>query len=107
MQELALIGLGDVDQLKIVESDKPKLKNGEVLVKVAFCGFNHLDLLIRSGKRPGPKSFPHVLGSEIVGTTESGQKVAVYPWTFCGECQPCRSGHENICDNGGTIGRTS
>lgn len=85
----------------------PKPVKGEVLVCVAYCGLNHLDLLIKQGKRVGPKNFPHILGSEIVGTLESGDAVAVYPWTFCGRCLQCRSGNENICDEGGTIGRTS
>lgn len=38
---------------------------------------------------------------------ENGDTVAVYPWIFCGRCFQCKSGNENICDNGGTIGRTS
>ena len=108
MKTLLLTRTGMINNLVYTCSvDIPVLQHDEVLVKVKFCGVNHLDLLIRSGKRPGPKAFPHVLGSEIVGELASGEKVAVYPWTFCGECQSCRTGHENICDQGGTIGRTS
>ncbi len=86
--------------------DRPVPAANEALIKVKFCGLNHLDLLIQQGKRPGPKIFPHILGSEIVGTTAQGDNVIVYPWTFCGKCFQCKSGNENVCDNGGTIGRT-
>lgn len=102
-----MTGVGDLDVLDVVDISQPKVPAGNTLVKVIYCGVNHLDTLIRSGKRPGPKTFPHILGSEIVGELESGEKVAVYPWTFCGECEQCSSGNENICDNSGTIGRTT
>ena len=85
----------------------PEPGKDEALVRVIYCGVNHLDLLVKQGKRAGPTNFPHILGSEIVGTIDSGDNVAVYPWTFCGKCRLCRSGNENICDRGGTIGRTS
>lgn len=89
MQAVVQTGIGGINKLKLTSLDIPKPKKDEVLVKVLYCGVNHLDVLIRSGKRPGPKSFPHILGSEIVGEV-NGQKVAVYPWT----------------KDGGTIGRT-
>lgn len=89
MQAVVQTGIGGVNKLRCITIDVPSPKKDEVLVKVLYCGVNHLDVLIRSGKRPGPKSFPHILGSEIVGEV-GGQKVAVYPWTA----------------DGGTIGRT-
>lgn len=85
----------------------PTVPSDHVLVRVSYCGVNHLDLLIKQGKRIGPKQFPHILGSEIVGTIESGERVAVFPWMFCSKCNLCKSGNENICDQGGTIGRTT
>lgn len=95
-------------KLKYSEIASPKPNKDEVLVRVLFCGLNHLDLLISQGKRTGPKNFPHILGSEIVGIDMSNNKtVAVYPWNFCGSCKMCRKGFENMCDVGGTIGRTS
>lgn len=90
MQAVVQTGIGGINKLKFTYLDIPSPKKDEVLIKVLYCGVNHLDVLIRSGKRPGPKSFPHILGSEIVGELD-GQKVAVYPWT----------------KDGGTIGRTS
>ncbi len=110
MRAAVINGVGN----KVIIRDVPVPK-GEVLIRVAYCGLNHLDLLIRDGKRLGPKSFPHILGSEISGTVEKsttpkfkrGDLVVVYPWTFCGKCVHCMQGNQQICDVGGTIGRTS
>lgn len=98
-------GIGGVEKLEYTSIDTPTSRKDEVLLKVLYCGVNHLDFLIREGKRSGIPSFPHVLGSEIVGEYE-GKIYAVYPWTFCGTCQQCKNGNERICDRGGTIGRT-
>lgn len=116
MNAVVLSGIGAIDTLHYQTIPSPQPQKGEALIKVAHCGVNHLDLLIRAGKRPGPKHFPHILGSEFVGTIENingpakefhiGDQVTVYPWTFCGKCNQCKSGKEQICDFGGTFGRT-
>ncbi len=98
-----------------VDLSLPGIKSGQILVKVVYCGINHLDFLIQQGKRPGPKAFPHILGSEIVGIVENSSsgsfkkndKVAIYPWTYCGKCTQCNSSNPQLCDTGGTIGRTT
>lgn len=117
MKAVLLTKIGIAENLIYKSIDTPHPAKNEALIKVKYCGLNHLDLLIKQGRRPGPKNFPHILGSEIVGTVESintkntavkkGDAVAVYPWTFCGKCKQCLSGNENICDNGGTLGRTN
>lgn len=116
MKAVLLTNIGLSDNLIYKSIDTPQPVKDEVLIKVKYCGLNHLDLLIKQGKRPGPKSFPHILGSEIVGeiklvnskntAVKTADIVAVYPWTFCGKCKECSKGHENICDQGGTLGRT-
>jgi len=105
MKAALLTGIGGLDKLVYSEIETPPVKSGYALVKVKYCGVNHLDILIRQGKRQGPRKFPHVLGSEIVGEV-AGEKVAVFPWIFCGKCKYCKNGNENLCDNGGSIGRT-
>ncbi len=113
MKAVVFSEIGETSVLSYTTIDTPKLKPEEALVKVLYCGINHLDILIRQGKRPGVPSFPHILGSEIVGVIETGagefQKgdhVVVYPWIFCGKCDECKNGNEQMCDNGGTFGRT-
>lgn len=117
MKAIVLTKLGNTENLIYRSIETPHPSKNEALIKVKYCGINHLDLLIKEGKRPGPKLFPHILGSEIVGIVASinnnkaqfkvGDTVAVYPWLFCGKCHQCLTGNENICDIGGTIGRTS
>lgn len=114
MDALVLLKRGTRNNLRYTKINTPVPKKGEALVKVDYCGLNHLDLLVLQGKRK--VDFPHILGSEIVGTvvlTEGldkkykiGDQVIVYPWFFCGKCNMCKIGNENICDNGGTIGRS-
>lgn len=105
MKAVVLNRIGGIIDLQYTSVPLPRPKQGEVLVKVLYCGINHLDLHIIAGTRPGPKNFPHILGSEIVGEID-GEKVALYPWTFCGKCKPCQKGDIQICDIGGTLGRT-
>lgn len=117
MKASVLTGITGVEKLQLQEIGIPQISKKQALIKVFYCGVNHLDLLIHEGRRPGPKTFPHILGSEIVGTIENidpghpnfkkGDIVAIYPWTFCGNCPSCKRGNMNICDSGGTIGRTS
>ncbi len=117
MKAILLTRLGNTGNLTYRSIETPYPLENEVLIKVKYCGINHLDLLIKEGKRPGPKRFPHILGSEIVGIIAAignnrtqfkiGDAVTVYPWLFCGKCHQCITGNENICDVGGTIGRTS
>lgn len=107
MLALALIKQGSKNILDYQHLPIPVPKKGEVLVKVEYCGLNHLDLLIKAGRRLGPTSFPHILGSEIVGRlVDTQEQVVIYPWIFCNKCKQCKEGNENICDFGGTIGRT-
>lgn len=107
MKAIILNKTGSLSHLKLANIPSQVIQNGEELVRVEYCGVNHLDLLIIEGKRPTSNKFPLVLGSEIVGrNTKTGEKVAIYPWSYCGLCPQCKSGNENICNEGGTFGRT-
>ena len=107
MKAVILSKTGSLDNLKYTDYEKASAKKDELLIKVDYCGVNHLDLLIVKGKRTTSRKFPLILGSEIAGKIlETNEKVVIYPWTFCGKCKQCKQGNENICDEGGTFGRT-
>ena len=107
MKAVVLTKTGSLTNLKQADLAKPVIQNGEALVKIEYCGVNHLDLLIIEGKRPVSGKFPLILGSEVTGReVKTGEKVAIYPWIFCGQCEFCKKGQENICNQGGTFGRT-
>lgn len=94
--------------LRELEREPPRPRDEEVLVKVHACGVCRTDLHVYDGDLKHPK-LPLILGHEIVGTITAlgrnvagltvGERVGV-PWLgwTCGDCQLCRTGHENLCD---------
>ncbi|GAC1336487.1 MAG: zinc-binding dehydrogenase [Isosphaeraceae bacterium] len=97
---------GGVETLEVREVADPEPGPGQVRVRVAGCGVNHLDLWIRDGL-PGSGPWPHILGAEVSGTidklgsnvagVEVGKPVLVMPGKGCGRCEYCHSCRENIC----------
>jgi NADPH:quinone reductase-like Zn-dependent oxidoreductase len=98
---------GSPDVIKIGEFPLENLRRNEVRIKVIASGINHLDIWVRKGI-PGLKlQFPHILGADASGIVEEigeeieginkGDKVLIYPATFCGKCEKCVSGNENLC----------
>lgn len=92
----------------------PTISTGQALIKVGYCGVNHIDIWSRTGALD--VQLPHIPGSEIAGTvvTVNGRSdlqpndaIVVAPWMFCGQCRWCQSGNETLCESGGIIGRSS
>jgi 6-hydroxycyclohex-1-ene-1-carbonyl-CoA dehydrogenase len=102
--------------LKIEEVDIPKIKDDELLIKVAACGVCHSDLEYIEVGVPTFKKPPLILGHEPSGTVEEvGRSVnnfkkgdrVILPAVFgCGECKLCRTGRENICSNVTMLGNS-
>lgn len=84
--------------LILKEVEKPIPKEREVLIRIHACGVCRTDLHIFDGDLK-PPHLPLILGHQIVGTLESGQRVGV-PWLgmTCQNCFYCQSGKENLCD---------
>jgi NADPH2:quinone reductase len=70
MKAAVLTKFGTPDVLKIMNLAKPRPKSGEVLVRIEAAGLNRLDHYIREGGVNPDISFPHILGSDAVGTIE-------------------------------------
>jgi propanol-preferring alcohol dehydrogenase len=88
--------------LELGERPVPAVRDGEVLVRVLACGVCHSDLHVVDGYFSSP--LPLVLGHEIAGELESGERVLVYtPWG-CGECRFCLASEEMICPHGKEAG---
>lgn len=106
MKAMVLEKQGEELQLKDIE--KPEPGPSQIQLKVSHCGVCRTDLHILDGDLDEPK-LPLILGHQIVGTVqklgeevtgfEEGQKIGV-PWLgkTCGECEFCKSGQENLCD---------
>jgi propanol-preferring alcohol dehydrogenase len=95
--------------LNFAEAPKPAPQNGEVLVRVYFCGVCRTDLHVVEGELPSRKS-PVIPGHQVVGVIEElglgahrfslGARVGV-PWLHSTDqtCEYCRAGMENLCDH--------
>src|SRR5581483_505032 len=81
---------------------------GEAVVRVAAAGVCHTELQFLAGTL-NLGVTPLTLGHEIAGTVASvgpavravapGDRVVVYYYAPCGECDWCARGHENLCPN--------
>ena len=105
--------------IEIIDMEKPKIKDDEVLINVKATGICGSDLHAYRGRHPFRKP-PVVLGHEVAGMIEEvgeqvegyspGDRVTVRPIDGCGKCVYCREGRDNICENkrlpgiGGWIG---
>ncbi len=92
-------------EFKYVESPAPELQDGEALVKVAGCGVCHTDISFWYLGVPTRKEPPLTLGHEIAGEVVEGpenligKKVIIPAVLPCGECELCKRGRGNICQN--------
>lgn len=90
-----------------VDRPAPGVGERQVLVRVGACGVCRTDLHVVDDELPRVR-VPIVPGHEIVGRVEQagaevaglkpGDRVGI-PWLahVCGQCDYCRSGHENLC----------
>ena len=101
----------------------PTPKPDELVIRVGACGICGTDLHIVDGDSP-LVCYPVVPGHEFAGEVVAvgrnvpqgngardmkvtvGTRVAVEPNLYCGHCEFCRTGHENLCINYAAIGVT-
>src|SRR5918911_147228 len=105
--------------LELLDLPVPTPGDGEVLVRVRYCGVCYSDVKTVTGHMPYSPTLklPHVAGHEIAGVVEQagpgttlpvGQRVAIYNYWACGTCRSCRAGEETVCLNlRGWVGFTS
>jgi L-gulonate 5-dehydrogenase len=100
------------ETIRYEDVPEPALEPGHALVRVhnvTLCG---TDLHIWEDDYPA--GLPVIQGHEFAGIVEAignndagirtGDRVAVSPMIYCGECRPCRLGRFNVCENIGCIG---
>jgi NADPH:quinone reductase-like Zn-dependent oxidoreductase len=108
---------GGADVLRLEEVEDPRPGPGEVVVDIAACALNHLDVDIREGVSRFPVELPFVLGLEVVGRISElgqgvngwqvGDRVMPYLMGTCGDCRFCRTGRESLCLEPGFISFTT
>jgi 2-desacetyl-2-hydroxyethyl bacteriochlorophyllide A dehydrogenase len=96
------------------EVPQPSIDDGDLLVKVKGCGVCYTDVKIATGLASNV-SLPKILGHEVAGEVEAmgkdvknfreGDRVCLYFYLHCGQCEYCRQKKENLCsDLRGRIG---
>jgi 2-desacetyl-2-hydroxyethyl bacteriochlorophyllide A dehydrogenase len=95
----------------------------ELVIRVDACGICGTDLHLIDGDSPLAR-YPLVPGHEFSGEVVAlganivrrsgsepdlkiGSRVAIEPNLYCGHCESCRTGHENLCLNYSAIGVTT
>lgn len=92
--------------IEVVDIPEPGVTAGSVKVRVERCGICGTDLVARTS--PNPRwAVGSVLGHEIVGTVvevgagvsdwATGDRVALYHGSPCGQCEMCTSGRDYLC----------
>ena len=99
----------ETNPLQYGDVPAPRPANGELLVRIRYCGVCRTDLHVVEGELP-PRKSPVVPGHQVVGIVEKlgegarkfsvGARVGI-AWLFRtdGVCHYCRSGAENLCDS--------
>ncbi len=92
------------EELKIEEVELMDPKDDEVLIKIVASGICHTDAEAMKGNG---SPFPAVFGHEGSGIVEKvGSSVTnvvpgdhvVLSYAYCGECDNCLTGHQNLCE---------
>lgn len=100
-------------EIKTIEKDMPKAKDGEALLKVLYCGICGADVASFTGNQPFT-TYPRIPGHEFsaqiveIGENDKGLKagdvVTCNPYFNCGECYSCKRGIVNACTDNQTMG---
>lgn len=112
MKAVAYHSPGGPEALAYGDAPSPVPRRGEVVLKVAACAVNRIDVWARSGRYK--TSLPHILGTDIAGEVVDigpgvegvslGLRAAVYPVISDGTCPFCKGGKPNLCVRRGFIG---
>lgn len=106
----------EANPLRLIDVPEPEPGPGEVRVRVHVCGVCRTDLHVVEGELTY-RIVPMIPGHQVIGRVDAlgegvtelkaGDRVGV-PWLnrTCGECEYCRDGKENLCENGSFTGWT-
>jgi NADPH:quinone reductase-like Zn-dependent oxidoreductase len=99
---------GGIEKLRYEDAPEPTISSpDEVIVKLHSAALNHIDLWTRLGDTGMEIPMPHILGADGAGTVvqtgtavknaKPGDKVCLYPYTGCDECEFCLTGRDFMC----------
>lgn len=113
MNKMKAAVLVEPKRFKIQEVPVPEIKETEVLVQIkatAICG---TEVAMYAGEHK--ENYPLIMGHETAGvvakvgsavtSVREKDPVFIISGISCGLCEYCRRGKENLCPNGGLLGR--
>ena len=90
---------------QLIKEPLPDVDEHEALIQIAGCGVCHTDLSFWHSGVKTKKELPLTLGHEISGKVIAGakewvgKKVIIPAVLPCGECELCKKGRSNMCQN--------
>ncbi len=108
------IQITEPGKTRVIDTPRPTLKPGHVLLKIGYVGFCGSDLNTFRGLNPLVK-LPIIPGHEIGAVIDEvaddvpgglipGMNATVNPYTSCGHCPACRNSRPNSCEFNETFG---
>lgn len=96
------------DDIRVEETEKPICPKDGVLLKIMAVGLCGSDIRnLTTDSRKG--NYPFIYGHEIVGLVDEigneqakysvGDRLFLFPGTYCMECDECISGHSENCSD--------
>ncbi|MBR4019224.1 MAG: galactitol-1-phosphate 5-dehydrogenase [Clostridia bacterium] len=100
--------LEEYNKFVLKEVEKPRIQPDEVLVRIRACSICGSDVHGMDGST-GRRIPPVIMGHEAAGIIEQvgqnvegwkeGDRVTFDSTLYCGECEFCKRGEVNLCDN--------
>lgn len=100
--------LEEYNKFVLKEVEKPRIQPDEVLVRIQACSICGSDVHGMDGST-GRRIPPVIMGHEAAGIIEqvgekvkgwnAGDRVTFDSTLYCGECEFCKRGEVNLCDN--------
>lgn len=99
---------GGIDTLRYEDAPDPRITSfKDVIVNLEAAALNHIDIWVRMGVTGMKIPMPHILGADGAGvvvevgsevkSVKGGDKVCLYSFTGCGECEFCLSDRDFMC----------
>jgi len=89
-------------KMVVREINDPIPLDYQTIVTVVAAGIGGSEYL--GFHNPGIRPVPNVMGHGIVGVIVSGERVAVFPLSGCGDCHYCSTQQAQLCDHWSLIG---
>ena len=105
MKAICLQSPGDI---RVAQIPDPVPANDQIIIKVKSVGICGSDIGAFRGVNP-LVSYPRIIGHEIAGevvdvpagekSIQTGDRVILEPYVYCGTCYPCSIGRTNCCES--------